>query len=169
MDERLNREEIRQDRRFHDSQQIKRFSMVDIGDKKDVRRRAVASGRIYLKESTIIAIKDGTIKKGDVLSAAEVSGIMAIKNTSNVIPLCHPIPLTNADIIFKVDKDYIEAESTVESFYKTGVEMEALHGLNISLLTIWDMVKYLEKDARGEYPTTRISDIKVVRKEKDEK
>jgi len=144
-----------------------RIKMVDIGDKKDVQRRAVASGRIYLKESTITSIKNGEIKKGDVLTTAEVSGIMAIKNTSNVIPLCHPIPLTNADIRFDINKDYIEAETMVESIYKTGVEMEALHGLSISLLTIWDMVKYLEKDDRGDYPTTRISDIKVVLKEKD--
>jgi len=143
--------------------------MVDIGEKKDVQRRAVASGRIYLKESTIKSIKNGEIKKGDVLAVAEVSGIMAIKNTSNVIPLCHPIPITNASISFNINKDYIETEAMAESFYKTGVEMEALHGLSVSLLTIWDMVKYLEKDSKGEYPTTRISDIKVVFKEKNDK
>jgi len=171
MEERISKDVTIQDRNFYDlySQQTKRVTMVDIGNKKDVRRRAVASGRIYLKESTIKAIKDGDIKKGDVLSAAEVSGIMAIKNTSNVIPLCHPIPLTNANIVFKVDKNYIEAVATVEAFYKTGVEMEALHGVSISLLTIWDMVKYLEKDENGEYPTTSISNIKVIRKEKDDK
>ena len=143
-----------------------KIRMIDIGKKKEVKRRAMASGKIYLKESTIEAIKEGNITKGNVLATAKVSGIMAVKRTSDAIPLCHPIPITNVEINFQLDKRFIGIKVLVESIGKTGVEMEALHGVNISLLTIWDMVKSVEKDENGQYPETEISDIKVVYKEK---
>jgi cyclic pyranopterin phosphate synthase len=143
-----------------------KIRMIDIGKKKEVKRRAMASGKIYLKESTIEAIKEGNITKGNVLATAKVSGIMAVKRTSDAIPLCHPIPITNVEINFELDERFIRIKVLVESIGKTGVEMEALHGVNISLLTIWDMVKSVEKDENGQYPETEISDIKVVYKEK---
>ncbi|VUT25818.1 MAG: putative cyclic pyranopterin monophosphate synthase accessory protein [Candidatus Methanolliviera sp. GoM_oil] len=143
-----------------------KIRMIDIGKKKEVKRRAMASGKICLKKSTIEAIKEGNITKGNVLATAKVSGIMAVKRTSDAIPLCHPIPITNVEINFQLDKRFIGIKVLVESIGKTGVEMEALHGVNISLLTIWDMVKSVEKDENGQYPETEISDIKVVYKEK---
>ena len=143
-----------------------KIKMIDIGGKKEVKRRAMASGKICLKESTIEAIKEERIEKGNVLATAKVSGIMAVKRTSDAIPLCHPIPITNVEINFELDKRFIGIKVLVESIGKTGVEMEALHGVNISLLTIWDMVKSVEKDENGQYPETEISDIKVVYKEK---
>ncbi|VUT23573.1 MAG: putative cyclic pyranopterin monophosphate synthase accessory protein [Candidatus Methanolliviera sp. GoM_asphalt] len=143
-----------------------KIRMIDIGGKKEVKRRAMASGKIYLKESTIEAIKEGRIEKGNVLATAKVSGIMAVKRTSDAIPLCHPIPITNVEINFELDERFIRIKVLVESIGKTGVEMEALHGLSISLLTIWDMVKSVEKDENGQYPETEISDKKVVYKEK---
>ncbi|RZN68437.1 MAG: cyclic pyranopterin monophosphate synthase MoaC [Candidatus Methanolliviera hydrocarbonicum] len=144
-----------------------KIRMIDIGGKKEVKRRAMAFGKIYLKESTIEAIKEGRIEKGNVLATAKVSGIMAVKRTSDTIPLCHPIPITNVEINFELDERFIRIKVLVESLGRTGVEMEALHGVNISLLTIWDMVKSVEKDENGQYPETEISDIKVVYKEKD--
>jgi cyclic pyranopterin phosphate synthase len=143
-----------------------KIRMIDIGKKKEVKRRAMASGKIYLKKSTMEAIKKGNITKGNVLATAKVSGIMAVKRTSDAIPLCHPIPITNVEINFELDERFIRINVLVESIGKTGVEMEALHGVNISLLTIWDMVKSVEKDENGQYPETEISDIKVVYKEK---
>ena len=143
-----------------------KIRMIDIEKKKEVKRRAMASGKIYLKESTIEAIKEGNITKGNVLATAKVSGIMAVKRTPDAIPLCHPIPITNVEINFELDERFIGIKVLVESIGKTGVEMEALHGVNISLLTIWDMVKSVEKDENGQYPETEISNIKVVYKEK---
>ena len=143
--------------------------MVDVSKKKIVHRRATATGKIILKKQTIDAIKKGEIKKGNPLPIAEVSGILAAKKTYELIPLCHPIPLTKVDLTFKMAEDYVEAQCSVTADYKTGVEMEALTGVTTALLTIWDMVKYLEKDENGQYPTTKIMDVKVVEKTKDEK
>jgi cyclic pyranopterin phosphate synthase len=140
--------------------------MIDIGDKEIIMRSARARGTIWLKSETIMAIKKGEIKKGDVLSTAQTSGIMAVKNTPDMIPLCHPIPIDSVLVEFKVMEDRISCECEVKANYKTGVEMESLAGVSLALLTIWDMVKYLEKDTEGQYPTTRIGDIVVISKKK---
>ncbi len=140
--------------------------MVDISRKPDVRRRAVARGTIVLKPSTVRAIKSGRVPKGDPLPAAEVAALQAIKATSQVLPHTHPIPLTSAAVEFHLSGDRLVATAEVEAIYKTGVEMEALYGVTIALLTVWDMVKSLEKDARGQYPVARLEGIHVVRKEK---
>ncbi len=140
--------------------------MVDIGAKPDVRRRAVARGEIRLKPATVRAIRAGRVEKGDPLAAAEVAGLQAIKSTWQVLPHCHPIPLTSAGVEFDVRADRVVATAAVEATYKTGVEMEALYGVSVALLTVWDMVKSLEKDARGVYPAARIAEIRVVSKEK---
>ena len=145
---------------------MNKVRMVDIGDKPNVERVAIAEGKIRLKEGTIKKIKEQKIKKGDVLAAATTSGIMATKRTSDLIPLCHPIPVTDIDISFVSDRAAITARCEVKAEYKTGVEMEALVGVTNALLTIWDMTKYLEKDEKGQYPNTRIYGIRVVRKEK---
>ena len=144
----------------------KGVKMVEVGHKSEVFRKAVAKGRIRLKPETIELIKAGKTKKGNVLAAAQIAGILAVKRTPELIPLCHPIPLTGVDVNFEFGEDYIEATCEVRAVYKTGVEMEALTGVSVALLTIWDMVKAVEKDERGQYPVTRIENIHVVEKVK---
>ena len=144
------------------------FKQIDISDKKEVKREAVASGRIYLKKETINEIKNKTIKKGDPLEAAQLAAINAVKETPNLIFLCHQIPIGSVNTEFNVNEDNIEAIVTVKTTAKTGVEMEALVGVSICLNTIWDMVKYPEKDGNGQYPGTRITDIRVIKKIKEE-
>ncbi len=141
--------------------------MVDISNKRDVTRRAVAVGEIQLKPETIEAIKSKKIVKGEVLETARIAAIMAVKNTSSVIPMCHQIPVTSIDVQFDIGIDAVRATVEVKSVGKTGVEMEALHGVNVALLTIWDMVKSAEKDETGNYPHTAIKNIKVIEKFKE--
>lgn len=138
--------------------------MVDVGDKDVVKRTATATGRLVLKKSTLKAIVSGSIKKGDVISASKLAGIQAAKATSTLLPLCHQIPLTSVEVDIGVEKDCLRSTCTVAAFYRTGVEMEALAGATVSLLNAWDMVKYLEKDSRGQYPGTAIEDVRVVSK-----
>lgn len=141
--------------------------MVEVGDKPLEKRIAIAEGSIYLQEKTIEMIIDNNIKKGNVLTTAQIAGINAIKNTSNLIPLCHPLSISNIEIEFEIKKNKIQTKATVKTTGQTGVEMEAITGVSISLLTIWDMVKSVEKDEKGQYPNTQISDIKVIKKEKN--
>lgn len=145
------------------------MSMVDITSKLDAYREAIAEGRIKLKAETVRLIKKGLIEKGNPLHTAKIAGILAAKNTPALIPLCHPIPITNVKIEARiVDENTIEVESTVKAKAQTGVEMEALVATTIALLTIWDMVKQYEKDANGQYPYTAIQNIRVIRKVKRE-
>lgn len=140
--------------------------MVDISGKGDVAREAVAAGKIFLREDTLTAIWGGTVIKGNVLATARVAATMAVKNTANMIPMCHPIPISSVSVDFKKGTGYIEAVVTVKMTGKTGVEMEALTGVSVALLTIWDMVKSAEKDKDGQYPVTSITDIRVLEKKK---
>ncbi|MEM2109099.1 MAG: cyclic pyranopterin monophosphate synthase MoaC [Candidatus Odinarchaeota archaeon] len=145
-----------------------KITMVDISGKEDVLRVATAVGVIKLKKKTIEAIKKGEIKKGDPLVNARYAAVNAVKHTSSLIFLAHPIPITNVDVNFKIndEENSIRAEVTVKSIGKTGVELEALNGVMIGLLSIWDMCKYLEKDEQGQYVETEIKGVKVVKKEK---
>jgi cyclic pyranopterin phosphate synthase len=140
--------------------------MVDISQKDFTLRTARAKGSIKLKNDTIKAINEGNIKKGNVLETASTAAILAVKNTPNLIPLCHPIPVNSVNVEFDIADDMISCECEVKASYKTGVEMESLAGVSVALLTIWDMVKYLEKDDKGQYPDTRITEIEVLSKEK---
>ena len=142
--------------------------MIDISDKKIIMRRAKAKGEIKLKKETIKAIKEKRVKKGDVFTVARVAGLNAVKNTSMLIPMCHPVPVSAVDIDFDVRENSIICVCEVKAEYKTGVEMEALTGVTVALLTIWDMVKYVEKDEKGQYPETRIINVEVVEKVKGE-
>ncbi len=144
------------------------MGMVDISEKKDVLRIAKARGTIVLKSTTVDVIKSGEVKKGDVFEAAKIAGMLAVKNTPNIIPHCHPIPIESVDFSFHMHGNRIDVECEVKAHYKTGVEMEALTGVSVALLTIWDMVKYLEKDENGQYPMTQILGIEVVEKIKEE-
>ena len=143
------------------------MSMVDISEKKDVLRIARARGTIVLKSTTIDVIKRGEVKKGDVFETAKVAGMLAVKNTPSIIPHCHPLPVEYIDFNFHMHGNRIDVECEVKAHYKTGVEMEALIGVSVALLTIWDMVKYLEKDEQGQYPMTQILGIEVVEKRKE--
>ena len=142
------------------------INMVDVSDKAVIHRSAEAIGKIRLRKETIRAIAEGRIEKGDPLAVAEVACVLAAKKTPEIVPLCHQVPLTSVNAEFTYGDEYIEARCLVEADYRTGVEMEALTGVSVALLTIWDMVKYLEKDESGQYPTTSISDIRVVEKRK---
>ncbi|MFQ6089013.1 MAG: cyclic pyranopterin monophosphate synthase MoaC [Candidatus Methanofastidiosia archaeon] len=142
------------------------IKMVDISEKKVTKRLCIASGEIKLKGGTIDSIQKKRIKKGDVLLTAQVAGILAAKRVSELIPLCHQVPLEKVEIDFEVLKNKVVCECRVLAQYKTGVEMEALAGVSVALLTVWDMVKALEKDSAGQYPETLIDNLKVIRKEK---
>ncbi|MFC7096305.1 cyclic pyranopterin monophosphate synthase MoaC [Halobaculum marinum] len=140
--------------------------MVNVGEKPDSSRRAVARGTIHLTESTVEAVRGNELKKGDVLATARVGAVQAVKHTWETIPMCHQIPITNVDTEFTVSEDRIHLEVAVETTGKTGCEMEALEGVTTGLNVVWDMVKAAEKDATGGYPDTRITDVEVVTKEK---
>ena len=141
------------------------MSMVDVSDKATVFREATAKGTIKLKPETVNLIREGKIAKGDPLYTSKIAGVLAAKKTSELVPLCHPLPLTNVKVEAKiVDKTTVEVSATVKTKAQTGVEMEALAATSVGLLTVWDMTKQYEKDAAGQYPTTAIENIHVVRK-----
>ncbi len=125
-----------------------RARMVQVGEKDDTQRIAIATGKVRMQPETLALIRDGSIKKGDVLAVAQVGAIMAAKRTADIIPMCHPLFLTGVDLKFTLN----EAESTVEieaeaqTIGKTGVEMEALHAVTAAALTIYDMCKAVDKD-----------------------
>ncbi len=131
--------------------------MVDVGDKPVTQRRAVASGRIAMSAEAAAAIRDGLVAKGDVLAAARIAGVLAAKRTADLIPLCHPLPLTSVDIALEVQDAAVVATATCATDAKTGVEMEALTAVTVTLLTIYDMTKSIDK-------TMIIGDILLVEK-----
>ena len=124
--------------------------MVDVGDKAITRREAVATGRILIAPAAIDAIRAGTMKKGDVIAVARIAGIMAAKRTSDLIPLCHPLPLTRVSLDLAVEDDGVTATATAATDGKTGVEMEAPTAVSVALLTIYDMAKAIDKAMRIE-------------------
>ncbi|MBX0293567.1 cyclic pyranopterin monophosphate synthase MoaC [Haloarcula nitratireducens] len=138
--------------------------MVDVGEKADSERRAVARGEIRLSESTVNAIATDDVTKGDVLATARIGAIQAVKHTWETIPMCHQISITNVDAEFDVGEETVELTVAVETVGKTGCEMEALEGVTTGLNVVWDMVKASEKDDDGEYPATAIEDVRVVEK-----
>ena len=139
--------------------------MVDVSGKAEIFREATAAGTIRLKPETLKLIKEGKIAKGDPLYTAKIAGILAAKKTSDLVPLCHPLPLTSVEIEAKIVGDSaVEVTSSVKTKAQTGVEMEALTATSVALLTVWDMTKQYEKDAKGQYPSTAIENIHVVKK-----
>jgi len=143
---------------------VLKVKMVEISGKRDVVRIARAEGFIKLRKETVEKLRKGEIEKGDVVAAAQIAAIQAVKRTWEIIPLCHPIPITGVNVKLTVEDDGVRAVVTVTAVAKTGVEMEALTGVSVALLTIWDMVKAYEKDDRGQYPHTSIEEIKVLEK-----
>jgi len=141
------------------------MAMVDISDKPEITREATAQGCIKLKAETLHLIKEGKIAKGDPLYTAKIAGIMAAKRTSTLIPLCHPLTLTKVEVKTEILGDSkVQVTATVKTKAQTGVEIEALTATAVSLLTVWDMVKQYEKDAEGQYPSTVIESIRVIKK-----
>lgn len=134
--------------------------MVDVSSKKITSRIAVAKASIMMNSDTLEIIMNGSAKKGDVLGIARTAGIMAAKKTSELIPLCHPLPITNVNIDLNIEpsKNSVEITATVKTTGQTGVEMEALTAANITALTIYDMVKAVDK-------TMKITDIRVTLKD----
>lgn len=124
-----------------------RAIMVDVAEKAETRRVAVTAGRIVMQPETLALIRDGAAKKGDVLGVARLAGIMAAKRTAELIPLCHPIPLTRVTLDFRLDETAhaIECTATAECVGRTGVEMEALTAASVALLTIYDMCKAVDR------------------------
>ncbi len=122
-----------------------RARMVDVGDKASSRRKAIARAEIHMSPETIQALTQGGIPKGDVLAVARVAGIQAAKKTAELIPLCHPLPLTSVTVEFEIKEDRVEIESKAETFGQTGVEMEALTACSVAALTIYDMCKALDR------------------------
>ena len=136
-----------------------RAKMVDVSEKCDTVREAVAVGSISMKRETLQRIKDGSISKGDVLAVAQVGGIMGAKSTPQIIPMCHPIMISGCDISFKLDLENskIEITATTKTVGKTGIEMEALTAVSVAALTIYDMCKAIDREMT-------INNIMLVRK-----
>ena len=146
---------------------MRKIKMVGVGHKPDVLRVAIAEGKILLRPETLKRVREGRVEKGDPLLVAQLAGILAAKKTPELVPLCHPIPITKVDVELQVQEDGILARARVEAVAKTGVEMEALTAVSAALLAVWDVVKQYEKDEAGQYPHTRITDIRVVSKLKE--
>ncbi len=140
--------------------------MIDITGKPEVFREAVAEGFIRLRSETLERIRRGEVEKGDPLSIAAVAAVLAVKKVPELIPLTHNIPITNVSVNYELRDDGVRVEVRVKTTAKTGVEMEALAGVMAALLNIWDVVKKYEKDELGQYPTTEITGVRVLRKVK---
>lgn len=134
--------------------------MVNIGHKPFQRRRAVAEGRLVCASATIRALKKNALPKGDVLTVAQMAGIQAAKKTAELVPLCHPLPLNHVEVRFKVRADSVEIICAAETTSQTGVEMEALTGVSVAALALYDMCKAVDK-------TMRIEGIRVTKKVKE--
>jgi cyclic pyranopterin phosphate synthase len=136
-----------------------RVTMVDVGGKPDTQRTAIARGEVRMLPETFSLIKQGALKKGDVLAAAQLAGIMAAKRTSELIPLCHPLALTKIQVDLELDEALpgVKISALVKTTGKTGVEMEALTAVSVAALTVYDMAKAVEK-------TMRIEAIRLVEK-----
>ena len=134
-----------------------RAHMVDVSGKQETLRTATAAGRVKMSHETRELIKSGGIRKGDVLAVSQVAGIMAAKKTAELIPMCHPLPLTGIDVRFAYEEDGISIHATVKCRGKTGVEMEALTAVSTAALTIYDMCKAVQRDME-------ITDIRLLEK-----
>ncbi len=142
-------------------------AIVDVGNKPNVSRIAIATGLIYLQKETISAIKNNEISKGDVREASTIAAIQAVKDTPRIIPHCHNIPIDGCRVDWNFEEGCLRCTVEVKANYRTGVEMEALTGVSAGLLCVFDMVKSYEKDESGQYPEMVISEVRVVSKKKN--
>ena len=139
---------------------------ADVGGKPERPRTAVAVGELALGPATRRAVRAGAVAKGDALAAGELAGLLAMKRTSELIPHCHLVRLTSSRVDLRPSARGVRVRAEASALDRTGVEMEALVGATVALLTVWDMVKYLEKDARGLYPRTALGPVRVESKVK---
>lgn len=142
------------------------FRQVDVSAKPTSYRRATAIGTIRLKRGTVKLIREGKVEKGDPIALASLTGVMAAKRTPEIVALCHPLKLDGTEVRAKLLERGVQVTAVVTAQERTGVEMEALTAVAVGLLNVWDVVKQYEKDAEGQYPSTAIEDLRVVRKVK---
>ena len=148
--------------------------IIDVGSKPVVAREAVATGLLRLSSESLDVVANGRSVKGDVREASTVAAIQAVKETPRMLPHCHPIPIEGCTIDWAVEQDVedgvgggaLSCTVSVRTHWTTGVEMEALCGVNAGLLCAWDMLKSVEKDSDGQYPSARIDAVRVIRKSK---
>lgn len=138
-----------------------------LAGKPTTHRRAVVEGSLVLSERSRKAIAERQVEKGDPCEAGSLAGLSAMKRTSDLIPHCHLVPMTGSTVEVEPTDEGVRVRAEAEAEWTTGVEMEALVGATVALLTVWDMVKYLEKDARGQYPSTSLGPFRVVEKSKE--
>lgn len=134
-----------------------RAKMVDVSEKSATVRQATAMARIRMEKATLELIRQGGMAKGDVLAVAQVAGIMAVKQTAQMIPMCHPLALSGVDISFRFEEEALVLRATVRCTGQTGVEMEALHAASVAALTVYDMCKAVQKDME-------ITDLRLLKK-----
>ena len=142
--------------------------IIDISEKKVVKRVATATGQLKLSKPSIDAINANQVKKGNVIEASTIAAIQAVKETPRIIPHCHPIPLEGCKVDWEISDTVLHCTVTVTANYKTGIEMEAITGVCAGLLCALDMVKSYEKDNDGQYPDSEISQVKIISKYKSE-
>lgn len=144
--------------------------IIDVGSKPVVAREAVATGLLRLSSESLDVVANGRSVKGDVREASTVAAIQAVKETPRMLPHCHPIPIEGCTIDWVVQRDdfggALRCTVSVRTHWTTGVEMEALCGVNAGLLCAWDMLKSIEKDSEGQYPSAQIDGVRVIRKSK---
>jgi cyclic pyranopterin monophosphate synthase len=139
---------------------------ADLSGKERVPRKAVVAGELRVSPATRRAIRARRVAKGDPIAAGEMAGLLAMKRTPELIPHCHVVPLSASRIDLTLSARGVRVRAEAQTVDRTGVEMEALVGATVALLTVWDMVKYLEKDDRGRYPRTSLGPIRVLQKRK---
>jgi len=140
--------------------------IIDVGSKPIVSREAVATGLLHLSSASLDVVANGRSPKGDVREASTVAVIQAVKETPRTLPHCHPIPIEGCTVDWSIEKDSLRCTVTVRTHWTTGVEMEALCGVNAGLLCAWDMLKSVEKDTNGQYPVAQIDGVRVLKKSK---
>jgi len=140
-------------------------AIVDVGSKQKVFREAIATGILKLSSSGIKTVK-GKSKKGNVRDISTIAAIQAVKETPRILPHCHPIPIEGCSVKWDIEGCNLRCTVTVRTHWMTGVEMEALCGVNAGLLCAWDMLKSVEKDSEGQYPESKITDVIVLKKSK---
>ena len=140
--------------------------IIDVGSKPIIAREAIATGLLHLSPASLDIVANGRSPKGDVREASTIAVIQAVKETPRILPHCHPIPIEGCTVDWSIEEDALRCTVTVRTHWTTGVEMEALCGVNAGLLCAWDMLKSAEKDNNGQYPVARINAVRVLKKSK---
>ena len=138
--------------------------IIDVGSKPIIAREAVATGLLHLSPASLDIVANGRSPKGDVREASTIAVIQAVKETPRILPHCHPIPIEGCTVDWSIEEDALRCTVTVRTHWTTGVEMEALCGVNAGLLCAWDMLKSAEKDNNGQYPVARINGVRVLKR-----